>query len=88
MHKNYREPIKIKYLVIAIIGVVIFAAVLSFFTLRTSNKSTSSQTKPKVEYTQLKKIWIKNSTVMARLPQLNKRTISMIRMARIHIQSF
>lgn len=51
MHKNYREPIKIKYLVIAIIGVVIFAAVLSFFTLRTSNKSTSSQT----EYTQLKK---------------------------------
>ena len=53
MHKNYREPIKIKYLIIALIGVVIFAAALSFFTLRTSNTTTANQ--PKVEYTKVKK---------------------------------
>ena len=53
MHKNYREPIKVKYLIIALIGVVIFAAALSFFTLRTSNTTTVN--KPKVEYTKVKK---------------------------------
>jgi len=59
MHGNYREPINKKYLIIAVIGVVIFAVLLSFFTLKTPNKTASNtkqqadQSKP--EYAAIKK---------------------------------
>ncbi|AUI72167.1 hypothetical protein COSHB9_08910 [Companilactobacillus alimentarius] len=53
MHKNYREPIKVKYLIISIIGVIIFATVLSFFTLKTPTQTTTSQSK--VNYVKIKR---------------------------------
>lgn len=58
MRGKYREPFNLKYLIIAIVGVVIFAGLLCFFTLKTPSKTTSktnSTTKPKVEYTAIKK---------------------------------
>lgn len=58
MHGKYREPLNKKYLIIAIIGVVIFAAVLCFFTLKMpAKRTTTTQTtsKPKVEYKAIKK---------------------------------
>lgn len=56
MHEKQREPINKKYLIISIIGVVIFAILLSFFTLKTPTKTTSKvSSKPKTEYKSIKK---------------------------------
>lgn len=55
MRKNQREPINQKYLIISIIGVVIFAILLSVFTLKTPVKTTSKvANKPKTEYKAIK----------------------------------
>lgn len=42
MHTKYREPINKKYLIISIIGVIVFAALLSFFTLKNTNTKTTN----------------------------------------------
>jgi len=56
MHGNYREPINKKYLVISLIGVAIFAIILSIFTFKYPSKTaTAPSSKPKVEYTAIKK---------------------------------
>lgn len=58
MHGKYREPINTKYLIFAIVGVIIFAVLLCFFTLKMpAKKDTTNQTtsKPKVEYKAIKK---------------------------------
>jgi len=55
MHEKQREPINKKYLIISIIGVVIFAILLSFFTLKTPTKTTDKvASKPKTEYKSIK----------------------------------
>lgn len=56
MHTKYREPINKKYLIISIIGVVIFAIFFAIFTPNmssTTKKVASRQTTP--EYTSIKK---------------------------------
>lgn len=56
MHANQRDPLNKKYLIISIIGVIIFAALLSFFTLKTPTKKVSKvTTQPKTEYKAIKK---------------------------------
>lgn len=55
MRKNQREPINQKYLIISIIGVVIFAILLSVFTLKTPTKTTSKVAKTQTEYKSIKK---------------------------------
>lgn len=56
MHAKQREPINKKYLIISIIGVLIFAVLLSFFTLKSPAKKVASKpAKPKVEYKAIKK---------------------------------
>lgn len=56
MHKKQREPFNKKYLIFSIIGVVIFAILLSVFTLKTPTKTAVKQTaKPTPEYKAIKK---------------------------------
>jgi len=61
MHANQRGPFNQKYLIISVIGVVIFAILLSFFTLKTPTKTSSKVvSKPKTEYKAIKKSLDKN----------------------------
>lgn len=61
MHAKQREPINKKYLIIALIGVVIFACLLSFFTLHSTGKKTIKTTnQPHTEYKVIKKSLDKN----------------------------
>lgn len=57
MHSKQRGPINQKYLIISIIGVIIFAILLSFFTLKSpDNKvSTKSQTNTTPSYKTVRK---------------------------------
>lgn len=56
MHANQRGPFNQKYLIISVIGVVIFAILLSFFTLKAPTKTSSKiASKPKTEYKAIKK---------------------------------
>lgn len=56
MQKNQREPINLKYLIISLVGVVIFAILLSLFTLKTPTKTTLKvANKPQTEYKAIKK---------------------------------
>lgn len=55
MHAKYRKPINKTYLIISIIGVVIFAGLLSFFTLKTPNVTKQNTSDNTVKYTKIKK---------------------------------
>lgn len=58
MHAQLRGPLNKKYLIISIIGVVIFAILLSFFTLKTPNqtaKTTNNTTQSQPNYKAIKK---------------------------------
>ncbi|KRN98930.1 hypothetical protein [Companilactobacillus kimchiensis] len=56
MHGKQRDPINQKYLIISIIGVVIFAILLSVLTLKNTGKATNpTASQPKTEYKSIKK---------------------------------
>jgi len=55
MHAKQREPINKKYLIIAIIGVIIFATLLSIFTFKTTSNSVKTVAKQSTpEYKSIK----------------------------------
>lgn len=59
MHTKQRGPINQKYLIISLIGIIIFAVLLSFFTLKSPNNKTTTQStntsQPISKYTTIKK---------------------------------
>lgn len=54
MHKKYRGPINKKHLIISLVGVLLFAIILSFFTLKSTPSNTTTKT-PTTEYKTIKK---------------------------------
>lgn len=54
MHKKYRGPINKKHLIISLVGVLLFAIILSFFTLKSTPSNTTTKTST-TEYKTIKK---------------------------------